>query len=124
LATPTASRVPSPAELELLDRFYREGGLRAMASPRVHYDGSTCPHPGCTHQMEWIDFRFDLYGDTEGIDTPLVRAWWEGRGFVGRCPNCRHWIRFTTLRMEAIDEEQAAQFPQLLENWHTVAQFA
>jgi hypothetical protein len=124
LATPTASRTPLPAELETLDRFYREGGLRAMASPRVHYDDSTCPHPGCRHQMEWIDFRLDLHGDPEGIETPLANAWWEGRGFVGRCPSCRHWIRFTTLGMEAIDEEQAAQFPRLPENWHTVAQFA
>jgi hypothetical protein len=26
----------SPSEIESLDRFYREGGLRAMASPHVH----------------------------------------------------------------------------------------
>ena len=116
--------ISSPAELETLDRFYREGGLRAMASPHVHYDDPACPHPGCAHQMEWIDFKLELHGDPEGIYKPLVRAWWEGRGFVGRCPSCRHWIRFTTLGMEAVDEEQAAQFPRLPENRHTVAQFA
>jgi hypothetical protein len=125
LAIPTASWIPSPADIETLDRFYREGGLRTMASPRVHYyDDPFCPHPGCTDQMEWIDFKLELHGDPEGVYRPLARAWWEGRGFVGRCPNCRHWLRFTTLGMEAIDEEQAAQFPRLPENWHTVAQFA
>ena len=47
----------SPEELSALDRFYREGGLRAMASPHVHYDDPNCPHPGCGQQMEWIDFK-------------------------------------------------------------------
>jgi hypothetical protein len=114
----------SSTELESLDRFYREGGLRAMASPHVHYDDPNCPHPGCPHQMEWIDFKLELHGDPEGIYKPLVRAWWDGRGFVGRCPGCRNWIRFTTLGMQSIPEDRADQFLQLPENWQSVAQFA
>jgi hypothetical protein len=66
--------------------------------------------------MEWIDFKLEPQGDPEGIYKPLVRASWEGRGFVGRCPNCQGRIRFTTLKMQAIDEDQAAQFPQLPPN--------
>jgi hypothetical protein len=124
LATPSVGGAPSPANFEVLDRFYREGGLRAMASPHVHYEDPSCPYPGCAHRMEWIDFKLKPHGDPEGIDKPLVRAWWEGRGFAGRCPSCRNLLRFTTLGMEAIDEEHAAQFPQLPENWHAVAQFA
>ena len=106
---PKASTI-STAELETLDRFYREGGLRAMASPHVHYDEPTCPHPGCSHQMEWIDFKLELHGDPEGVYKPLVRAWWEGSGFVGRCPACQEWIRFTTLKMEAVDDDLAAEY--------------
>lgn len=113
----------SAAELEELDRFYREGGLRAMASPHVHYDEPLCPHPACGHRMEWIDFQLELFGDPEGIYKPLVRAWWEGTGFAGRCPSCNRWIRFTTLRMEAVDDERTGQLLQLPENWATVAQF-
>ena len=45
-----------------------------MASPHVHYEEPTCPHPGCAHTMEWIDFKRELHGDTEGIYKPLVRA--------------------------------------------------
>lgn len=108
----------SSAELETLDRFYREGGLRVMASPHDHYDEPACPQPGCSQRMEWIDFKL------EGINKPLVRAWWEGAGFVGRCPNCHDWIRFTTLKMEAVDEEHASGYLQLPGNWHIVAQFA
>src|SRR3954453_15566513 len=90
-----------------LDRFYREGGLRAMASPHVHYDDPQCPHEGCDHKLEWIDFQLELFGDPDGIYKPLVRAWWEGTGFVGRCPSCGGWIRFTTLGKEALTEQEA-----------------
>ena len=115
---------PPEVELERLDRFYREGGLRAMASPHVHYDDPRCPHPGCDHKMEWIGFKLELFGDPEGIYKPLVRAWWEGTGFAGRCPHCRGWVRFTTRKMEAIDEPEADRLPRLPEDWHTLAQFA
>ena len=108
----------SPSEIESLDRFYREGGLRAMASPHVHYDEPNCPH--CGHRMEWIDFKLELHGDPEGIYKPLVRSWWEGTGFAGPCPNCGGAIRFTTLGMTLPDE--TAQLPQLPANWAEVAQ--
>jgi hypothetical protein len=115
---------PSAVDLKELDRFYREGGLRRMASPHVHYHFSNCPHPGCTHKMEWIDFQLELYGDPEQVYKPLVRAWWEGTGFAGRCPHCHGWIHFTTLRMEALSEKEAERLPRLPDHWHTVAQFA
>jgi hypothetical protein len=126
---PNAStRSPAETELETLDRFYREGGLRArpLGCPlaHVHYDEASCPHPGCSHRMEWIDFKLELQGDPDGVYKPLARAWWEGAGFVGRCPSCHDWIRFTTLKMEAVDDEHASGYLQLPENWHIVAQFA
>jgi hypothetical protein len=116
------SRIPGPAERQFFDRFYSESGLRAMASPHAHYDDPACPHPSCSHQMEWIDFDLELGREPEAIDGALIRAWWEGRGFVGRCPSCRNGIRFTTLGMEAIAEDRADEYPQLTENWHAVAQ--
>lgn len=115
---------PTPSELAELDRIYREGGLRAMASPHVHDDDPTCPHPDCDHRMEWIDFKLELHGDPEGIYKLLVRSWWEGTGFLGRCPNCQGWIRFTTLRMEAIDDAEASGYPRLPDDWHAIAQIA
>jgi hypothetical protein len=111
-------------DIEELDRFYREGGLRRMASPHVHYHEPNCPHPGCAQKMEWIDFQLEPFGDPQGVYKPLDRAWWEGTGFAGCCPQCNRWIRFTTLRMEALDEDQAGRLPRLPVNWHTVAQFA
>lgn len=73
--------------------------------------------------MEWIDFQLELAGDAEGIYKPLVKAWWEGRGFCGRCPACNGWIRFTTLAMEALTDEQADAHLKLPDNCATVAQF-
>jgi hypothetical protein len=113
----------TPIDIEELDKFYREGGLRAMASPHVHYDEPHCPHSGCSHLMEWIDFKLELHQDPDGVYKPLVRSWWEGRGFVGRCPHCQRWVRFTTLRMEAVEESEISRYPRLPDNWHTVAQF-
>lgn len=118
------NQVLSPTEVEELDRIYREGGLRRMASPHVHYLDPVCPHPDCEHQMEWIDFRLELHGDPEGVYKPLVRAWWSGTGIAGRCPKCHRWIRFITLRMEPLDDTAAGKLPQLPDDWHTVAQFA
>jgi hypothetical protein len=111
------------AELDELDRIYREGGLRAMASAHVHYDDAIGPQAGCSHTMEWIDFKLELHGDPEPIYKPLVRSWWEGTGFAGRCPTCRGWIRFTTRRMEALDDEQAGAYPNLPAGWENIARF-
>jgi hypothetical protein len=105
----------SSLDREELDSFYREGGLRQMASPRVHYHDANCPHGGCGHKMEWIDFQLD--------HKPLVRAWWDGTGFAGRCPQCGGWVHFTTLRMEPLTDDQSKRLPHLPESWHTVAQF-
>jgi hypothetical protein len=113
----------SPAEIEELDRFYRAGGLQRMASPHIHYHDPFCPHPGCNHKMEWIDFQPELHGDPEGIYEPLVRAWWLGTGFAGRCPNCNGWIHFSSLKMGPITDEEASRLPRLPENWHSVAMF-
>src|SRR3954449_8597476 len=111
----------SAAEREQLDRFYREGGLVTMASPHVHYDDPSCPHPGCDQSMEWIDFKLELHGDPEGVYKPLVRAWWEGTGFVGHCPSCGGWIRFRTLGMSPVDDDQARQLSLLPSNWAEIA---
>jgi hypothetical protein len=114
---------PFSSEQIELDRFYREGGLEVMALPHVHYDDPACPHAGCSHLMEWIDFKLELHGDPEGVYRPLVRSWWEGTGFAGRCPRCGGWIRFTTLGMHGLEESEIDPLPKLPENGASVAQF-
>lgn len=118
-----------PSELSLterleLDRIYREGGLRTMASPHVHYDDPNCPREGCDQQMEWIDFKLEPHGEPEKIYKPLVTSWWSGPGFVGRCPRCQGWVRFSTLGTEAVDDPEKAGLPRLPDRWHEVAQIA
>lgn len=115
---------PSSQELDSLDRFYREGGLGVMAPPHVHYDIPNCPHAGCPQQMEWIDFKLELHGDPEGVYKPLVTAWWSGIGFAGPCPSCGSWVRFTTRAISSLDDDQAADLPQLPRDWSSVARIA
>jgi len=95
-----------------------------VASPDIHYDEGACPHSRCSHPLEWIDFRLELHGDPEGIYEPLHRSWGEGTGFVGRCPTCGGWIRFTPDAMQAIDDEGANLAPKMPDNWAQVAQFS
>jgi hypothetical protein len=71
--------------------------------------------------MEWIDFKLEPHFGVEGVSRPLVRSWWEGTGFAGRCPACHGWIRFTTLGMSDCGDEEARLLPCLPENWASVA---
>ena len=93
-----------------------------MPSPHVHYPEAGCPHPGCPQRLEWIDFRLEVHDDD--VEKPLMRAWHQGAGFVGRCPTCGRWIHFTTARMQTATDEQAAQLPQLPGDWFQNAEFA
>lgn len=76
----------SSQEAEDLDRYCREGGLRQMASPDVHYHEPSCPHPGCQQRM---DFQLELFGDVERVYKPLVRSWWEGNRLCGSLSELR-----------------------------------
>ena len=74
--------------------------------------------------MEWIDFKLELHGDPDGIYKPLVRAWWEGRGSSADVQSCRNWVRFTTLKMEAVDDEHAVAHRAVSPRTGTRGQFA
>jgi len=88
-------------------------------APHVVYSEGTCPHRGCEHRLQAIDFRLDDYGPS--VHDPLVAAWWDDTGFAGRCPECGGWIHFTVREKRAIGEEEAAELPQLPDDWHAKA---
>ena len=92
-----------------------------MASPHVHYDDPKCPHHGCDRTMEWIDFKLELHGDPEGIYKPLVTSWWSGTGFAEAAHHARAGIRFTTLGMAALGDDQMVGVPRLPDDWQVVA---
>jgi hypothetical protein len=88
-------------------------------APHIVYADAACPHDGCGHPMQAIDFRLEDHG--RAIHDPLVRAWWNDTGFVGRCPNCGGWIHFTLRAKRAVTDAEAARLPQLPDNWYTGA---
>jgi hypothetical protein len=96
--------------------LYRKGGEQRQIAPHIVYADSFCPHPGCDEKMQAIDFRLEDHG--RAIHDPLVRAWWDNTGFVGRCPHCSGWIHFTIRGKRAVTDDEAARLPRLPEDWH------
>jgi hypothetical protein len=105
----------SAAELDQMHALYRQGGADRAMAPHVVYRDGSCPHEGCQRSLRAIDFRLEAFG--RAIHDPLVRAWWDDVGFVGRCPACGGWIHFTIRGKRAVSEEEARALPQLPPNW-------
>lgn len=115
----TESMVLAAEEREQMHALYRQGGQNHQREPHVVYQEAVCPHARCGHPLQAIDFRLEDFG--RAIHDPLVRAWWNDIGFVGRCPRCDGWIHFTIRAKRAISAEEATQYPQLPDNWHAMA---
>jgi hypothetical protein len=115
----TRSTAPPPNELDRMHDLYRRGGQERQTAPHIVYPEATCPHDGCEMPMQAIDFRLEDHG--RAVHDPLVRAWWDDTGFAGRCPRCGGWIHFTIRGKRPIRADEAAQYPQLPDNWYEAA---
>ena len=111
--------VPTSAERDTMHALYRQGGQERQMAPHIVYTEASCPHEDCDQPMQAIDFRLEDHG--RAVHDPLVRAWWNDLGFVGRCPRCGGWIHFTIRGKSAITVEEAAGYPQLPGDWHAKA---
>ena len=101
---------------EQMHDLYRHGGEERQMAPHVVYRDSSCPREGCGQTLQAIDFPLEDHG--RAIHDPLVRAWWNDTGFVGRCPGFGGWIHFTIRNKKAISDDEADGYPKLPENWH------
>jgi hypothetical protein len=115
----TQSKTPTVEELYRMHALYRQGGQERQPAPQIVYPEISCPHSGCDQPMRAIDFRREDSG--RAVHDPLVRAWWNDTGFVGRCPRCDGWIHFTIRAKHAITADVAAQYPQLPDDWYARA---
>jgi len=111
--------VPPAEEWELMHARYLRGGRGRQMAPHIDYPEASCPHPGCGDPLQAIDFRLEDHG--RAVHDRLVRAWWDDRIFVGRCPHCGGWIHFTVRARRALTTEDASTYPHLPENWYEVA---
>jgi hypothetical protein len=105
----------SGVQLEEMHRIYREGGAKHGTAPHVIYHDATRPHDGCPQLLHALDFRLEAFG--RAVHDPLVRAWWDDVGFVGRCPGFGGWVHFAIRGKRAVDEQEAQSLPQLPPNW-------
>jgi hypothetical protein len=115
----TGSMARAAEELDQMHVFYRRGGQERSMAPHIVYPDADCPHNGCGHPIQAIDFRLEAHG--RSIHYPLIRAWWDDTGFVGCCPRCGGWIHFTIRAKCAVTAEEAARYPQLPDNWYAIA---
>jgi hypothetical protein len=111
-----ATTAERTVDREAMHALYRQGGEERQMAPHVVYRDASCPHDGCGQQLQAIDFRLEDHG--RAIYDPLVRAWWNDTGFVGRCPACGGWIHFTIQTKRAVSDEEAERYPKLPDNWH------
>jgi hypothetical protein len=110
---------PAAEGREQMHALYRQGGQEHQGVPQIVYPEAACPHAGCGEPMQAIDIRLEDHGCA--VHDPLVRAWWDDTGFVGRRPHCGGWIHFSIRAKRAVNAEEASRYPQLPDNWHTVA---
>jgi hypothetical protein len=107
------------SEREQMHALYRQGGREHAMAPHIVYADAACPHAGCGLHTQAIHFRVEAYGPA--VHDPLVRAWWDDRGFAGRCPKCRGWIHFTIGSKRAISDAEATRLLALPDDWHANA---
>jgi hypothetical protein len=116
---PRATATEASVDRAQMHALYRHGGEEWQSAPHVVNQDAACPHEGCEQTLQAIDFRLKDHGSA--IHYPLVRAWWNDRGSLGRCPACGGWIQFTIRTKQAVSDEEAEQYPKLPDNWHVGA---
>jgi hypothetical protein len=114
--TSTTREPRSSEELDRMHATYLRGGAEKGKASHVVYREPECPHVGCGRSLHAIDFRLEDHG--RAVHDPLVRAWWDDTGFVGRCPQCGGWVHFTVRGKQAVTDEEAAKYPHLPDDWH------
>src|SRR4051794_8234305 len=117
--TSTSPASPTAVERERMHALYRQGGYERQLAPQIVHPDAVCPLPGCGQRLQAIDFRLEDHG--RAVHDPLVRAWWNDTGFVGRCPRCGGWIHFTIRGKRAVTADEAARHLQLPDHWYSVA---
>jgi hypothetical protein len=49
-------------ELDKMHALYQKGRSERHMAPHIVYADALCPHPGCGHPLQVIDFRLEAYG--------------------------------------------------------------
>lgn len=106
-------------ELEPMHALYRRGGEERQMAPHIGDQEPACPHPGWGEPMQAVDFRREDHG--RASHDPLARAWWNDTDLAGRCPHRRGWIHFTIRSERAVNDDGAAAYPHLPDDWHQKA---
>ena len=115
----TGAAAPGEDELERMHALYRRGGQERQMAPHIVYQDALCPHADCGQQMQAIDFRLENHG--RAIHDPLVAP----GGMIRDSPVAALIVAAgstsPSVPSSAVTAEEAAQYPQLPDNWHLKA---
>jgi len=115
-----------PAVSENDERYwidqYRHEGFKRQAMPHIIYHPpfQSCPWPGCGFRIAAIDFQIEKIDDA-GLKKQLLAAWWQGPGFVGRCPSCGKYVLYSMDGKQAISDTAIQGYKILPEDWYQSA---
>ena len=85
--------------------------------PHFRFIDVHCPWPGCTLEIELIDFCLELMG--QEIHDGGMSAWQGGHPLVGRCPSCKRYVSFSQNAKSCIGGDPAGQGAFVLpDNWY------
>ncbi len=113
--------VSSDEEKYWIDEYRREGYNRQAMPHIVYHDPfHLCPWPGCGFKIAAVDFQVEKISDA-GQKKELLAAWWQGPGFVGRCPGCGKYVLFSMDSKRAVADPAAQGLKLLPEDWYQTA---
>jgi len=119
---PVQSPPVSPEEEKYWIEEYRREGYKRQAMPHMVYGNQfqLCPWEGCGFKISSIDFQLEKIADPK-LKKALLAAWWQGPGFVGRCPGCGKFVLYSMDGKHTISDPKAQGLVMLPEKWYQIA---
>jgi hypothetical protein len=116
---PEQDKSVSEKERRYWTEEYRREGYKRQAMPHMVYQNpfQLCPWEGCGFRIASIDFQLEKISDRE-LKKALLAAWWQGPGFVGRCPRCGQYVLYSMDGKQVISDSQAQGFAMLPDDWY------
>src|SRR5260370_38296024 len=116
---PDQKQSASPEEEKYWIEEHRREGYKRQAMPHMVYHNpfQLCPWEGCGFKISSIDFQIEKISDPK-LKKELLGAWWQGPGFVGRCPGCGQFVLFSMHGKQPIGDPNSQGLIVLPDDWY------
>ena len=106
----------SPEEVTRRIAEYRQLGFQRSIPAQVVYQDPfiVCPWLGCGLRINAIQFHLEKWPE---LEKQLLKAWSQGPGLIGRCPNCDRYVLFDLTAKSTVSEPTVLEFAMLPADW-------